>query len=228
MNNRYKLIIIIFSLLLLTGCSNSKKISNDALIFKKEYEAYNDLDNKYRNVTIDVNNPMIDCSMEEIIQKINNKDSFILYVGYASSSWARSVVSYFINSAKKNNIDYVYYVNTRPDGTYESEIRDYYDYIDNKITLVHDGSNAYHEFIKIFSNIPPDYKYNKITSLNKSKYKNQKRVDVPSFMVIKNGKLLYYTTGISDKQTDAYMDLNQDIKNDINSSFDELFNIWKS
>ena len=104
-----KLLFIILGVLLLgvlTGCSNTK--------FKEEYESLNGKENKngkiHRTITIDKDNPFEYASAEKIVKMIEDKKTFYVYFGDPLCPWCRSVLEKFIEVAKKNNIDKVYYV----------------------------------------------------------------------------------------------------------------------
>ena len=71
--------IILTILFTLTGCES------DSSKFKEDYESLNgektqDGQNTYREINIDYNNPMTYSSFKEILDKINNKDTFIVYL----------------------------------------------------------------------------------------------------------------------------------------------------
>ena len=92
------LISIILCLLVITGCG-----VKDSVKFKHEYEALNGekVNGKLaRIVEIGKENPMKYITEEEIIEKLESKESFIVYFGFAECPWCRSVLSYLLFRCK--------------------------------------------------------------------------------------------------------------------------------
>jgi hypothetical protein len=91
------LLISILSIFSFTGCT---KNNEDALTFKEEYESLNGEINSnglaHREVDIDENNPFVYITPSEIIEKIENNETFYLYFGSAYCPWCRSVVEMVI------------------------------------------------------------------------------------------------------------------------------------
>ena len=98
--------LILLFVISLTGCTLEKESDK----FREDYETLNgektpDGNNTYREINIDYNNPMTYSSFKEVLDKINNKDTFIVYVGFSACPWCRSVLPYVLESAKENKID---------------------------------------------------------------------------------------------------------------------------
>ena len=77
--------ILIISLMLtiiftLTACGKEESKNVDAIMFKEEYESLNGKTNSndkaYRNISIDADNPFVYITAEELVEKINNKETF--------------------------------------------------------------------------------------------------------------------------------------------------------
>ena len=98
-------------IVLLTGCGKDNKA---ALEFKEEYESLNGVVNKqgkeHRTITIDKDNPYEKIAPEKIVEMINNKETFFLYVGDSLCPWCRSVLEKSIEVAKDYKIKKIYYV----------------------------------------------------------------------------------------------------------------------
>ena len=103
------IIVAILTLFTITACCN-----NPGKEFKKEYEAINGKtlkgDIKYRDLTIDENNPYEKVSIDKIAEMIKNKETFYLYVGDPLCPWCRSGLEKMIEVANKNKIEKIYYV----------------------------------------------------------------------------------------------------------------------
>ena len=107
------LILILVITITLTAC-DSEKNNKDALSFKKEYESLNGKKNKkgteYRELDIDDENSYVKVSAEKIVEMINNKGTFYLYVGDSMCPWCRSVLEKSIEVARDNDIEKIYYI----------------------------------------------------------------------------------------------------------------------
>ena len=129
-----------------------------------------------------------------------------------------------IAKSKEKGIDKIYYIDVRPDNDTNKDIRDIYDVDKNgNIYLSHEGTNEYHEFLNHANNVLDEYTSHGI-SVKGTKYAGEKRVDAPSFILVKDGMVTRLETGVSDLQTDPYMDLNNEIVKDMQNKFDTLYN----
>ena len=111
--------ILILSIFCITGCKKSEDLRKDQIKFKEEYESLNKTNDKegnlYRTITISEKNPIIYTSTDELIESINNKESFIVFFGDSTSSWCRSVTPYMIDQANTQGIDRIYYISLLQD-----------------------------------------------------------------------------------------------------------------
>lgn len=192
------LVIIIVLVIVFVILNNT-----DASKFKKEYESLNgekNGSNVTRTITIDKNNPMVYSSASKIIKKMNNKETFVVYFGFAECPWCRSVLPTLIKVAKELKIDKIYYVDVL-------NIRDTLVVEDGKAVTKTKGTKDYYKLLKKLDNVLADYKLDVET--------NEKRIYAPNIVSVVNGKAKSLETGISDKQTDGYMKLTKDIKNDM-------------
>ena len=196
--------IIILSLFLLTGCVDK---NSDAYKFKTEYEGINNKDNghgkKYRKLSISVDNPFIYQTPEEILERVNNNESFIVYFGFKECPWCRSVVEELIHAAKDKKVDKIYYVdvlNIRD----TKEVED-----DGSIITTKEGNKAYMELIEKFDNVLRDY------TLIKGDEKintGEKRIYAPNVIAVSNGKAIQLEEGISEDLKDPYDKLTNKMK----------------
>lgn len=206
--------------ILLVGCNKNTK----ALDFKKEYESLNGLKNKngkeHRKVTIDDDNPYEKVSAKDIVEKINNKETFYVYFGDKLCPWCRSVIEKSIEVAKKNNVKKIYYVAIWND-LGEEILRDKYEIVDNELKKTIDGTKEYQELLKAFDEVLSDYSLtdsegNKIST-------GEKRIYAPNFIYVEKGIVKKLVTGISDKQTDSREELSSDILTDEEEIFKDFF-----
>jgi thiol-disulfide isomerase/thioredoxin len=212
---------------------NIQQIENtDAKKFKSEYESLNDQEVKeglkYRSVNIDENNPIKYATASDIVNKIDNKESFLVYFGFDSCPWCRSIIESMLESAKNNNISTIYYVDVK-------SIRDVYT-LNEKHEAVRttEGTEGYYNLLTRLDNVLEDYApltyketkkvRGKKTEVTTSVEINEKRIYAPNIVLVKEGKALLLTTAISEELTDPYMELTDEIKK---YSLDEFDNIFK-
>ena len=223
MKKKVFLILILFIGLFVTGCSTNNK---DALKFKEEYEKINGdktsySDNKYRTLKIDKNNPYVYSSAKEILEKINNKETFYVYFGSSYCPWCRSVIEKSIESAQKNNIKKIYYVDMW--NCFHNEIlRDTYKLNDeNEATKEKDGTKEYYKLLEKFDNLLEDYT---LTTDDGEEVKvGEKRIFAPDFIYVENGVAKRITSATSENQKDADAKLTKEILKDEEKSFDNFF-----
>ena len=208
--------IIVLSLFLLTGCVDK---TTDAYKFKEEYESINNKDNgfgkKYRSLNISNDNPFIYSTPEDILERVNNKETFIVYFGFKECPWCRSIIEELINAAKDKGVDKIYYVDVR-------KIRDIKDIDENgNVITAEEGNKAYMELIEKFSNVLSDY-----TLTNKDNEKintGEKRIYAPNIIAVSNGKAIQMEEGISEELTDPYSKLTNKMKKYTYNKFKCLF-----
>lgn len=223
MKKKVFLILILFISLLVTGCSANNK---DALKFKEEYEKINGdktsySDNKYRTLKIDKNNPYVYSSAKEILEKINNKETFYVYFGSSYCPWCRSVIEKSIESAQKNNIKKIYYVDIW-NGFHNEILRDTYKLNDkNEAEKEKDGTKEYYKLLEKFDNLLEDYT---LTTDDGEEVKvGEKRIFAPDFIYVENGVAKKITSATSENQKDADAKLTKEILKDEEKSFDNFF-----
>lgn len=214
-----KFLLILCGIILLSGCACK---SNE---FKESYEALNGKENAsgkiHRTISIDEDNPFEKVDAEEIVKKIENNETFYVYFGDELCPWCRSVIEKFIEVAKKNKIDKVYYVKIwDKDGN--EILRDKYTLNDkDELELSFGGTEAYKKLLTYFDSFLSDYnltdsKGNKVSC-------NEKRIYAPNFVYVKDGKTVKLVEGISSLQTDARGELTKEILDEEESIFEEFF-----
>lgn len=216
-------VIALFLVFTVTAC-NSKKDNSSALAFKEEYESLNGKENAsgkvHRTLNIDSNNPYVKVTPKDIVEKINNNDTFYLYVGDPLCPWCRSVIEKSIEVAKENDIDKIYYIDIWDDEGTEI-LRDKYEIIDGKLTKTVDGTSEYYKLLDSFNSVLRDYTLT--GSNNKTVEVGEKRIYAPNFFYIKNGKVVRMVSGKSAKQTDSRGELTDEILSEQEEQFNELF-----
>ena len=208
-NSIFRVLVIIFSITLLIGCGTK----TDASKFKEEYESLNGQTingNKVRSINVDEDNPFVYKNAKEIITMMDNKESFVVYFGFAKCPWCRSVLETLIKVAKNNGLDTIYYVDIL-------DIRDTLKVENDKVVTDKKGSDDYYKLLEYFDEVLSEYK---LTDANGEKVEtNEKRIYAPNVVSVVDGKAKELTTGISSKQDDAYMKLTDEMKNETYNNF---------
>ena len=217
-----KVIVALAFITLLTGCID---ISFDAIKFKDEYESLNGTKNSkglaHRDVTIDATNPFIYKTGDEIVEMIDNEETFFVYFGDTQCPWCRSVIEKAIAVAKEYNVKKIYYVKIW-DNDHNEVLRDVYSVNDDgTVEKTKEGTSAYTKLLGYFDSVLKDYSL-------KDKDKNpvespEKRIYAPNFIYVRNGKAIKMVEGISDLQKDSREELTQEILADEEAQFNDFF-----
>ena len=204
-----KIILILLISVLLTGCLNKKEnnTQTDGYKFAEEYTSINGIENKSgkinREITISDKNPFIYKTAEELVELIDNKESFIVYYGFSTCPWCRSVLEQLIKALEDNKIDKVYYVDVL-------DIRDVKELDDDgNIITSKEGSEGYMKLLERLNDVLDDYT---LTKDDEKIEVGEKRIYAPNVVAISRGKAIQLETGISDELTDPYSELTDEIK----------------
>ena len=201
------LLIVVVAFVFVFG---NKGKETDAEKFKKEYEVLNgeknDSGKAYRKLSISKKNPIVYSTAEEIVKKIDKKETFIVYFGFSKCPWCRSVLPTMFEVASDLDIKTIYYVDVL-------DIRDTKEYKDGDIVTTKESSEGYNDLLNRLDSLLDEYKIldsdgNKVES-------NSKRIYAPNIVAVVAGKPESLTTGISDKQDDAYMELTDKMKKEM-------------
>jgi len=221
-------IVYIFSELYTESDIPDNQTVTDSIKFKEEYEALNGTKNsngqQIRSILIDEDNPLIYAEAKDIVSMIENKESFIVYFGFANCPWCRSVIPSLITSAKENNVTKIYYVDVL-------SIRDKYELNDkNKAVRTTEGTEDYYKLLSLLDPVLDEYtpltykdKKNKIKKVKI----NEKRIYAPNVIAVKNGEAKLNESGIIDALDDAYMELTDEMKCEMKERFRCLFDVLK-
>ena len=170
MNKNVKKIVGIIALVVVLICivcaiifCGKTKYKQSALDFKAEYEKVNGKvminDIKYRTLDIDKNNPYVKVSIDEIAKKIENNETFYLYVGDHLCPWCRSGIEKMIEVANKMDIETIYYVDFWDE--HNEILRDLYDVEVNgknvKITKTKEATEGYKVLYEAVKDYIQDY-----------------------------------------------------------------------
>lgn len=218
--------VLVLLLVILTACGSQKvKEESDALKFKEEYEALNGKVNAsgkmYRNISIPENNPFVYIETNDLINLINNGETFYVYFGSPLCPWCRSAIEKAIDVALEKGIEKIYYVDIW-DNDGNEILRDKYVFNEElKLEKSIAGTDDYYKLLDMFSNVLKDYT---LTDKNdKTISVGEKRIYAPNFILVKNGLATKLISGTSSKQKDSREELTEDLLNDEEEIFKGFF-----
>lgn len=213
-------LILFLSLFALTACGNKEEVKKeltDAEKFKNEYESMNGKEvygKKTRELTIPEDNPFIYATAGDILEKIDNKETFLVYFGFNSCPWCRSVVEELIKVAEQNNIKKIYYVDVK-------EIRDTKEIDeDGKFKTTKEGTKDYYKLLDELKLVLEDYTLEDEEGEEISA--EEKRIYAPNVVAIVNGKAEDMKDGTPESLTDPFQELTKEIKKEIAEEFECL------
>lgn len=217
------LLSLLIVCLIITGCWKTNK---DAIKFKESYQALNGKENKigktHRKLRISKNNPFVYATAEEILEKIENNETFYVYFGDPLCPWCRSVIEKAIEVAKDEDIIKIYYVEAWDDEGNEI-LRSKYELKEGQLTQTIKGTDTYYKLLEKFDSLLSEYT---ITDENKEKIPTgEKRIYLPSFFYIEKGNAVKMTDGISKWQEDPMEKLTKAILEDEEEMFENFFEI---
>lgn len=217
------ILLLTVGIINLTACNNQKGKVADAEKFKEEYESFNGKKNdyfEYRNVSIDEKNPFIYTTAEDIVERIENKETFIVYFGDPECPWCRSMIEQAIKSANENDIEKIYYVRIW-NGFHNEILRDVYELKEDNPVIKSKGTDAYYKLLNYFDELLEDYT---LTDENENIVKvGEKRISAPNFISIKNGVAEELIEGISQKQKTYNSELTAEMIQDEKEIFDNFY-----
>lgn len=203
--------ILVLVGVLLTGCGKKEEkkeqSKTDAYKFAEEYNSLNGTKSSsgkiIRSLNIPKDNPFVYKTEDEIVKMIENKETFIVYFGFPTCPWCRSVLEGLVKAAKDKDVSTIYYVNVL-------DIRDVKEVNENKeVTTTKEGTKGYLKLIELLDNVLEDYT---LTKEEETISAGEKRIYAPNVVAISNGKAIRLETGISEDLKDPYGELTDEMK----------------
>lgn len=222
-NKIYMIVIIVCAALVIGLCGyaiithKDEKIS-DAMKFKNEYEALNELVNEnsneeYVNVEIPEENPIAYKTGKEILDVLKNEDA-IIYFGFAACPWCRNAVPVLIDVAKEMKQDKVYYVDIL-------DIRDTYKFSGSiEPEQTKKGTDAYYEILEFLDDYLEEF-YVKDDAGNMYDT-GVKRLYAPTVVGVKDGKVVGIHVATVESQTNPYEVLTAKQKDELKSAYKKI------
>ena len=218
-----KVLLILIMSFTVAACSTPEIEKTDAEKFKEAYESLNGTESsngkKIRSINIPKDNPFVYKDEDDIVEMIDNKETFIVYFGFEKCPWCRSVLEEMTKAAIDLNIDKIYYVNVL-------DIRDVQEInSDGNIVTTNEGTEGYNELVKRIGDVLSDYTLT--TSEGESINLGVKRIYAPNVVVVSNGKAIEMEEGISEELKDPYSELTDNMKKYTYNKFKCLFECYQ-
>lgn len=188
--------------------------TSDEIKFKEEYEGLNQTKNandvEYLTLDIEEDNDVIYKNDEEIIDILENKTG-VIYFGFSTCPWCRSMVETLIQSVKDNSVGNFYYVDI-------SNIRSSYQIVDGDL-VESKGSDSYYKLLEILDEYLDEY----VLEENEKEYETgEKRLYAPTVVAVKEGEIVGFHSGTVDSQKDPYQGLSEEEQKELYDIFNDM------
>lgn len=190
-----KILVILFTAMLLFGCGQKEEASaNNAVNNGQTEESY------VKNHTL---------TTKQIVDGINNKESFAVYFYFNDCPWCKELSS-VLDEFLAKNVDYqllTYSVNTRPDDIKENDIR----------YTKEDGTYNDDDFKTI---------YDLCSQLIEPDKEGTRIFYVPAIMFVRNGEIINLRVGTVDGHDAKVSQMTDDQKAELLRNLTEMYSIY--
>ena len=205
------LLVVIIAIAIVCGYFAFQKSESDAVTktdamrMQEEYASLNGKTNssnrQYKSVNLSDDNPYVYRTEDEIV-RILTEGSGIIYFGFKSCPWCRSMVSVLADVAKEKNIATIYYLDVE-------NIRSVLSLDENnKLITEKEGSSGYYKILQALDDVLEEYT---LTGEDGTVVDTkEKRLYAPTVVGVLNGEVKSIDVGTVDSQTDPYADLSEE------------------
>lgn len=206
--------IILISIILVTLCvigicvygiiDNNDIKETDAVKFQSEYMELNDKVNEmngkaYVNVTLSDENTVKYVSEAKAAQ-ILEEGTGVIYFGFSTCPWCRSLVTTLAKVAEAKN-ETIYYLDVL-------NIRSTFEVEEGKLNKTREGSKGYYKLLELL-----DEKLEEFYLVDEAGNKydtNEKRLYAPTLVAVEKGEITGFHVGTVDSQESGYDKLTDD------------------
>lgn len=200
-------LLLIGSLIFLSGCTDT---NTDSYQFKKEYEALNNKKDengkKYLKMKL-TNTDIIQYSNEEEILELLNGKTGIIYMGHADCQECRSTVPVLLQTAKKNKLNKIYYLDI-------SKIRDEKKLENDSIKTVKKGTEGYKKLVTRLYDFLDTYEGLHDIS--------EKRIYGPLIIAVKEGQISSVHKNTVNSQYDFTKEMTEEEKKGLQQIYTDM------
>lgn len=190
----------------------------DASKFKMEYESLNGKINdktneEYKTVNISENNKFVYKTEEEIVKILESK-SGLIYFGFKSCPWCRSMVEALDKASQNSKITNIYYLDIE-------NIRDVLALDENnKVVTEKEGNTNYYKLLNLLDAYLDDYV---LTGEDDVSVKTgEKRLYAPTVIAVVNGEIVGFHTKTVDSQTNPNEPLTEKQEKELEKIYTDL------
>ena len=214
-----RILVMILAIFTLVGCVAKQPQTNpDAATFEEEYESLNGVvsnDHIRRSVDISEDNVFYYTLASDISQMISDKETFVVYFGYNTCPWCRSVIEALDSVAKEEGVNAVYYVDIK-------DIRDTMELDENNNPVcTSSGDPDYAKLVKDLKEVLSDYTL--YSNEGDCVDAGEKRIYAPNIVGVKEGQAVIMKTGIPADLEDPYEPLTDEMRQDSMEQFRSVF-----
>lgn len=221
--------IIVVAVLVLGGCvysiiNKENNVSEDAIKFREEYtknngEVIESIGKSYVNVDVNDTNTIKYVTEEEAVELLK-EDTGVIYFGFSTCPWCRSLVSTLTKVAEEEK-ETIYYLDVL-------DIRSKFEVKDNELNKIKDGTKGYYELLKLLDKELEDFY---LTDEDGNKFDTkEKRLYAPTLVAFKEGEVTGFHVGTVDSQESGFDPLSDEqieelekiVKKVINSKENEV------
>lgn len=214
-----RILVIVLVAMALAGCvAKQPQINPDAATFKEEYESLNGVvsnDHIRKSVDISEDNVFHYVLASDVDLMINSKETFVVYFGFDTCPWCRSVIEALDSVAKEEGVDAVYYVDIK-------DIRDTVELDENNNPVcTSSGDPDYAKLVKDLKEVLSDYTLH--SNEGDCVDAGEKRIYAPNIVGVKDGRAVIMKTGIPADLEDPYEPLTDEMRQDSMEQFRSVF-----
>ena len=219
------LVLIGIIILIACGCGflalqkvEETPIITDAIKIKEEYELLNGKINESNNlnypvVTLSIDNPFVYRSESEIIDILKNRTG-IIYFGFSSCPWCRSILPILEEAAREVGVAQIFYLDIQ-------NIRDVLELDENdKVVTSKEGNNGYYQIVELLDEYLSEYSLE--NKEGKEISTGKKRLFAPTVVGVLNGKIVSFHEGSVDSQKNGFEPLSDVQKEELKSIYVDL------
>ena len=215
------------------GCDISEGVNHtsSSKSVKEHYESLNGLTNasgkEHRTITISEDNVFVDISPDDLKEKIDNNEEFILFMSSNMCPWCRSVIESIDTISKEQGIEKIYTLEN-----WDSEGKEIFR---DKLSVSEDGTinvdiPGHETYYKLLSmDVNDFFSEFELTDKNEVKHPSgEKRIYLPTLLYIKDGEIKLMTTATSTHQENSRDELTEQILQDQRNMLEDFFSSTKS
>ena len=212
-------IITILAVITCVICVLNREIKEtDAIKFLNEYNKYNDQINekngkKYVKVSINKDNTVKYINEQKAVELLE-KGTGVIYFGFSTCPWCRSLVSTLTDVAYEKN-EVIYYLDIL-------DLRSSFELSEGKLNKIKDGTENYYKILDLLNDYLEEF-YLEDESGNKFDT-GEKRLYAPTLVAFKNGEITKIHVGTVESQQNGYDNLNDTQIKELEKTIKSLIN----